>query len=242
MYNRFWCAECLRHVLPQQSHPLRIGCKECKSVHLCEDCMESSLFWRKHRLICDALRLARTKPGIKTEERKLLRMLLMIVSQHAVELEDQGREQGRCSHCKRFSSEQTIVNMVKSNMLNSLQREPADKKDVLLFQRVSGLFMENATEEVLLSLKPYLQEYESHKNILFELLLRDRVNVFALSDADGEEAGEAHFPAAAMLNHSCLPNVELKVLRGSLHIFALRDVEKDEELCHSYTSLIMPAA
>ena len=71
------------------------------------------------------------------------RMLLMIVSQHAVELEDQGVEQGgetcggyvgslmlgvgRCSHCKRFNNEQTVSKLCESAESLQLGEEESEE-------------------------------------------------------------------------------------------------------------------
>jgi hypothetical protein len=38
----------------------------------------------------------------------------------------------------------------------------------------------------------------------------------------------------SLLNHSCRPNVGFEFRDGIIHIYALRNIEKDEELCHHY--------
>jgi len=63
------------------------------------------------------------------------------------------------------------------------------------------------------------------------------VNVFNLCNADGEDTGEGHFPAAAMINHSCLPNIEVNFVKGNAYLVAIHKIQKHSEFFHSYVPL-----
>ena len=74
------------------------------------------------------------------------------------------------------------------------------------------------------------------------LLERDRVNVFNLSNASGEDCGECHFPAAAFANHSCLPNVQVKIVKGHVLLIALHDIARFQVVTAQPTPTITPSA
>lgn len=90
-------------------------------------------------------------------------------------------------------------------------------------------------------LRPLVGDYVSREEdvaaLLGDVLLRDRHNVFNLSNCEGDECGEVHFPAAAMMNHSCVPNVEARAERGTLVVRTLHRVAAGEELNHVYVPL-----
>jgi len=49
-------------------------------------------------------------------------------------------------------------------------------------------------------------------------------------DIDGHVA----YNAAKYINHSCLPNCEVEIIRGHIWVVALRDIKNQEELFYNY--------
>lgn len=47
---------------------------------------------------------------------------------------------------------------------------------------------------------------------------------------------DGNIPAntARFINHSCAPNCEIDILKRRVYIFALRDIERGEELSYDY--------
>ena len=76
--------------------------------------------------------------------------------------------------------------------------------------------------------------------LLVAALSRGPMNQFGLwptmAGEDGT-AGCAYFPAAAMLNHSCLPNVVYQLEEKTLAFYAISAIAKGEALCQCYHAL-----
>lgn len=74
---------------------------------------------------------------------------------------------------------------------------------------------------------PKLVEYaKKHKQV-------GAVYIFVLNkkyDIDGH----VEYNTAKYINHSCVPNCEVSIVRGHIWIIALRDIEKNEELFYNY--------
>jgi hypothetical protein len=69
-----------------------------------------------------------------------------------------------------------------------------------------------------------------------------QANNFGILNSLHETIGQGVYPHAALLNHSCDPNCLLRFNSTALEIVALRDIEKDEELTHSYVDLVQDTA
>jgi hypothetical protein len=121
----------------------------------------------------------------------------------------------------------------------AMQAEKAEKKDEKMFNTVIDIALRSLDAAALALLKDdaVKEGYETLEELCFAVLSRDRVNIFNLPNADGEDCGECHFPAAAMLNHSCIPNAEVKFIKGSAYVLALRRIPKHAEVLHSYVPL-----
>lgn len=71
-------------------------------------------------------------------------------------------------------------------------------------------------------------------------------NNFGVTDSLYAPIGEAVYPHAALLNHSCSPNCILRYKIGlkssppQLEIVACKDISSGEELVHSYVDLVLP--
>ena len=74
---------------------------------------------------------------------------------------------------------------------------------------------------------------------LFSVL---QTNAFSISDREMRAIGVGLYPAAAMLNHSCVPNTSTVFVGRTVHVHTVRDVEVGEELCVSYTDLAQSCA
>lgn len=66
------------------------------------------------------------------------------------------------------------------------------------------------------------------------------LNDFGLYDSNGDLCGRANFPLAALANHSCVPNAAARQEGRHMCFYALRDIEKGEEICHCYVNLDEP--
>jgi hypothetical protein len=120
-----------------------------------------------------------------------------------------------------------------------MQAEKAEKKDEKMFNTVIDIALRSLDAAALALLKEdaVKEGYETLEELCFAVLSRDRVNIFNLPNADGEDCGECHFPAAAMVNHSCIPNAEVKFIKGSAYVLALGRIPKHAEVLHSYVPL-----
>ena len=74
---------------------------------------------------------------------------------------------------------------------------------------------------------------------LVALLSRQPLNEFGVCYIDGETVGGVCFPAAAMLNHSCVPSAALQLERqATVAFYATRDLALGEEVTFCYTGAI----
>ena len=69
------------------------------------------------------------------------------------------------------------------------------------------------------------------------LLAAGPLNDFGLYDCEGELLGRGMYPAAAMANHSCVPNVALVQEGRDMCMYALDDIGPEDEVTHCYVSL-----
>lgn len=70
-----------------------------------------------------------------------------------------------------------------------------------------------------------------------EWLARGQRNEFGIFDMEGEEHGKVQFPAVAMINSSCLPNVVVRIEGRAMYVYALRSLAAGTRLCVSYGNL-----
>ena len=68
-----------------RSQPLPAACDKCQCAWTCQECRESPAFLWRHAVMCKGLQVARKQKNLKTEQRRMLRLLLTIVSTHAYE-------------------------------------------------------------------------------------------------------------------------------------------------------------
>jgi hypothetical protein len=73
--------------------------------------------------------------------------------------------------------------------------------------------------------------------IVEEFLSKGPLNEFACFDLDGEACGCAFFPAAAMVNHSCVPNTAAQLQGANMCFYATRELKVGDEITQTYTNL-----
>jgi hypothetical protein len=69
------------------------------------------------------------------------------------------------------------------------------------------------------------------------MLAKGPLNEFACFDLDGEACGCGFFPAAAMVNHSCVPNTAAQLQGAAMCFYATRAMEAGEEITQTYSNL-----
>ena len=96
----------------------------------------------------------------------------------------------------------------------------------------AGLAGDPGTLEGQLELCP---EFRSWKEVA-SLLARGPANEFGICDVDGETCGCVFYPAAAMVNHSCVPTTGVQVEDGCMVFYATQDLAPGDEITQSYGS------
>lgn len=113
-----------------------------------------------------------------------------------------------------------------------------------LLDPVDLRIVEEATNAVCPKTETQIQlQKQQVRDTMKSLLRRFRVNNFGITDSLLRVIGSAIYPLGALLNHSCRPNCLLRYRFRSqakpvLEIAVCRDVEKGEELTHSYIELL----
>ncbi|MGE0101398.1 MAG: SET domain-containing protein [Blastocatellales bacterium] len=79
----------------------------------------------------------------------------------------------------------------------------------------------------------YVGERISRREIARRLRNRRRIHICAIDSywaIDGSRAGNG----TQFINHSCEPNCDIRIIRGHILFFALRDIEPGEEILLDY--------
>lgn len=64
------------------------------------------------------------------------------------------------------------------------------------------------------------------------------MNEFGLWASEGETCGCGFFPAAAMINHSCVPTASAQLERNEMCFYATQQLSEGEEVTFCYGSLV----
>jgi hypothetical protein len=117
--------------------------------------------------------------------------------------------------------------------------------------QILKLYLENINDPIIRELYPRTNDYIKTKLIkdIYIIIKSDKKfnkydkNIIELSIAkyifnafEGYDYGPLTLPIIAKINHSCEPNVKFRFNRdtGSMHLFAIRDIKKGEEILDSY--------
>jgi len=126
------------------------------------------------------------------------------------------------------------MKLAKRLMLSFAAKGSADTEEATL-QEKEGLVL-----QILGCKENTLDEAIRHTLTAFQQ------NNFGVTDTLYVPIGEAVYPHAALLNHSCSPNCVLRYKIGvessppKLEIVACKDISRGEELLHSYVDLVLP--
>lgn len=118
-------------------------------------------------------------------------------------------------------------------------------------KQILELYLKNISNPIIKDLYPRTNDYPKTKMIksIHNIIKSDKEfnkydkNIIELSFAkyifnafEGYDFGPLTLPIIAKINHSCQPNVKFKFNRntGSMHLFAIRDIKKGEEIFDSY--------
>ena len=118
-------------------------------------------------------------------------------------------------------------------------------------KQIIVLYLKNMSNPIIKDLYPRTNDYPKTKMIksIHNIIKSDKEfnkydkNIIELLFAkyifnafEGYDFGPLTLPIIAKINHSCQPNVKFKFNRntGSMHLSAIRDIKKGEELFDSY--------
>jgi hypothetical protein len=117
--------------------------------------------------------------------------------------------------------------------------------------QILKLYLENIDDPIIKELYPRTNNYIKTKLITrihkiiksysyFNKFDKDMIKLsiakYIFNAFEGYDYGPLTLPIIAKINHSCKPNVKFRFNRdtGSMHLFAIRDIKKDEEIFVSY--------
>lgn len=198
----------------------QLRCERCRSAYYCSEACQAAAA-PQHRLECAVLRAVDRRKQLKKEERLLARLLTSILSTlHA----------GARTAALPGSLRQPTLEMLLE-LLPDQSESAGAKKRAKQRLAASKIVLEVGGDE-LLSVLPV-----ADVATLVACLERGPMNEFGLWCADGAtgSAGTAYYPAGAMLNHSCVPNVAHQFEGTDLVFYTVRPVEAGEPLCFAYT-------
>lgn len=140
--------------------------------------------------------------------------------------------------------------VAESERGRGVQRE-ADWQDVMALAthdhdpalRVAALQAAREAAAVLADWLGTLPPTLAQENVLAGLLLRIRLNAHPVVNGYGQRVGLGLYPMAALVNHSCLPNVTAAAVQGRTIVMrALRALRAGEQVCSAYVDVYQPRA
>ena len=207
-------------------HPL--SCERCHSVFYCSASCQLQAS-EQHALECEALRAVDCEKRLKKEERALARLLISAIATLAA-----GSDGGGVAPCTLPQLLQLFPDQPQSVGFRKRAKQRKVAAEALV--RLGGQTLLNSC------VAAGGQDFRDVA-LLMSMLSRGPMNEFGLycvSDDDGDHgsstAGTAYYPAAAMLNHSCVPNVAHQFEGRCLVFYALHDIDVGAPLCFAYVS------
>ena len=197
----------------------QLRCEQCNSAYYCSEACQVAAA-PKHRLECAVLRAVDRCKQLKKEERLLARLLTSILSTL------NAGARAALPACLRQPTLEMLLELLPDQGQSAGAKKRAKQR-----LAASKIVLEVGGHE-LLSVLPV-----ADVATLVACLERGPMNEFGLWCADGAtgSAGTAYYPAGAMLNHSCLPNVAHQFEGTDLVFYTVRPVEAGEPLCFAYT-------
>jgi hypothetical protein len=219
------CAHCFatREADDPEGDEWELYCETCRSCYYCSaECMASAA--PKHALECGALCAVERRKQLKNPERSMGRLLISMLATLRLPCVGGRAPLPTLDHLLELFPDQPEKEGAKQR---AKQRIAAAK-----------FVLADAGDELLAALPP--GSTKNRQALLVSALARCPMNIFGLwATADGEDgmAGSGCYPAAAMFNHSCMPNVAHQFERRELAFYAVRPIEAGEALSFCYIPL-----
>merc|ERR1712070_75133 len=216
-HGRFWCHQCLRFGEETQL-------RECEGCHAVSFCSADCAAAHGSSECAAFVALARCK-GAKHEELLLARWLVSTLIASSV------------------SPSPTWANIscADCGCERLLGYAPGDWQCLLELVRdhkaITGYHKRVKLRRSAVDLFLKATHCEASIEDLAHVLAAIPLNEFGLFGAEGDLCGRANFPVAALVNHSCVPNVAMRVEGRQLCMYALRNIDAGEEITHCYVSL-----
>jgi hypothetical protein len=231
-HTLLFCGNCLRYS-EDPARPLTCRCDSCDNIAYCsESCRTSDALI--HKSHCAQLAGVMKSKNLGREEASHVRMLFRIlctcafyISQIACSSEPGGIAVSGEPLTATLPGLDHLLFMLEDSKeilgfkKRVCQREIAAREFVALLPPLLAS-IDNETTCDVTSLSGQLRACPQFRSAAFcaSVLARGPPNEFGICDIDGETCGCCFFPAAAMINHSCLPTSAVQLEGKNLTFYA----------------------
>lgn len=237
------CSYCLATSRRQSGDNARLfRCSRCQEVKYCSrDCQK--LDFPFHKVECREANLlfAKTETMATSEDHNDARLLVRNFlacrqnSGSCCMLDDSLLPTTQCGS-------DHFENLATGEMLGTAETEQAHRAAKAIWNQRQSLKKTSTMSQIA-----FPDQLSNVQNQMERDLRRFRVNNFGATDSMVRVCASGVYPLGALLNHSCAPNCLLRYDFGErqpqppiMEIVAACDIDKGEELTHSYVELVAP--